>query len=368
MYVTRPLFPTLTAYTAALEKIWQSRWLTNKGPAHDALERALCDRLRVSHLSLVSNGTAALMLACRALELSGEVVTTPFTSPATVNALVWSGLTPIFADIDPTTMTIAPGAVERAMTAGTVAIVGVHIYGIPCDVYRLQAIADRHRAGLLYDCAHAFGTEIDGETVLKFGDATILSFHATKLFNTAEGGAVVASDLACKQQVDLWRNLGISDELTVLVPGINARMNELEAALGLENLKILDEEYRRREEIAAIYLSRLKELEGLSCLQPPANVRNSRQYFPIRVDSEVARVSRDSLYERLKSFNVFARRYFYPLCSEFPFYRDLPSSDPRNLTVAHRVSREILCLPYYGELGPAGAHRICDMISYIIAN
>lgn len=364
VYVTRPLLPDLQIYTAALQGIWQRQWLTNKGQLHDRLERALCHHLRVPHLSLVNSGTSGLMLAFRALELSGEAVTTPLTSPATVSALTWCGLTPVFADIDPLELTLDPDAVERAITPRTRAIVGVHIYGIPCRIDQLRAIAERYKLRVIYDAAHAFGTEIDGEPVIKSGDATILSFHATKLFNTAEGGAVVTQDRDLKQRIDLLKNLGIEDEITVNVPGINARMNELEAALGLANLDLVEPERCARDEIAQIYSERLAGLAGVSCVAMPTGVRNSQLYSVIRV-TDASPVSRDDLYEHLKPFNVFARRYFYPLCSNFSFCRDLPSADSRNLPVANRVAQEVLCLPLYSELGAAGAHRICDIIEYI---
>jgi dTDP-4-amino-4,6-dideoxygalactose transaminase len=365
IYVTRPLLPALDTYVATLEGIWERRWLTNGGSVHDALERALCAHLRVTHLSLVNNGTVALMLAARALDLAGEVITTPLTSPATASALTWCGLTPVFADVDPVTLTLDPAAVERAITGRTAAIVGVHIYGMPCDVHALARIAGRHGLRLIYDGAHAFGTQIDGEPVLRFGDATALSFHATKLFNTAEGGAVVVQDPRLERRIECLRNLGSADEVTVTWPGINGMMNELAAALGLANLELVEAEDRRRAEVAEVYLARLRDIAGLSCLEFPPHVRNSRHYFVVRIDHERSRISRDDLCERLTAFNVFARRYFHPLCSEIPFYRQLRSSAPGNLPVAHRASREVLCLPFYGDLGPAAAERICDIITYL---
>jgi len=365
IYVTRPLLPDLRDYVAALEGIWQRRWLTNKGELHDALERALCEHLRVRHLSLVANGTAALMLAYRVFELTGEVITTPFTSPATVNALTWCGLTPVFADINPVTLTLDPVAIEAAITPRTSAIVGVHIYGMPCDVARIGTIAARRDLKVIYDGAHAFGTEIDGVPITQFGQATALSFHATKLFSSAEGGAIVVADARIKYSIDRWRTLGFADEASVVVPGINARMNELEAALGLATLGLVAAEQRARAEIAQVYSTRLAGLEGLTCHAIPPNVSNSRLYCVVRIDSAIAPVSRDELWERLKPFNVFARRYFHPLCSDFAFYRDLPSACAGNLPAAHRAVRQVLCLPFYGSLGTAGAHRICDIIDHI---
>ncbi|HEX5213124.1 MAG TPA: DegT/DnrJ/EryC1/StrS family aminotransferase [Pseudolabrys sp.] len=333
---------------------------------HDALEQALCEHLRVSHLSLVANGTMALMLCYRALQLSGEVITTPLTSPATVNSITWCGLTPVFADVDPEELTLDPAAVERAITPHTSAIVGVHLYGMPCQVDSFRTVAERHNLRLIYDGAHAFGTEIDGESVSKFGDATTLSFHATKLFNTAEGGAVVTGDPEIKRRIDLLKTLGIQDEVTVALPGINARMNELEAAFGLANLAIVESERSARAAIAEVYLSRLYGIDGLEFFTLPSHVRNSHHYFVIRVVNGVSRLLRDELYERLKTFNVFARRYFYPLCSEFSFYRHMPSSAPKNLPNANCAAAEVLCLPFYGALGQESAHRVCDIIGYLM--
>jgi dTDP-4-amino-4,6-dideoxygalactose transaminase len=366
VYVTRPLLPKFEAYAEALRKIWHDQWLTNKGPMHDALEQALCHVLGVSNISLVNNATTGLVLSFRAFRLSGEVVTTPFTFPATVNAISWCGLQPVFADIDPATCTLDPAAVERAITPRTAAIVAVHVYGMPCQHNALARIATRHHLRLIYDSAHAFGTEINGKSVLELGDASILSFHATKLFNTAEGGAVVVPNRELKRSIDLLRNHGIVDEVTVTLPGINAKMTEFAAGLGLANLDMIAAERRAREEIAEIYRLRLAGIEGLSTFDFPSGVRQSLQYFVIRIDNGLCPISRDDLYERLKGFNIFARRYFYPLCSNFSIYRDLPSSNSQNLAVANRVASEVLCLPFYGALGTAGAHQVCDIIVHLI--
>jgi dTDP-4-amino-4,6-dideoxygalactose transaminase len=362
VYVTRPLLPNFDVYADILTGVWRRRWLTNGGALHLALEQALCACLRVDHLALVNSGTTALLLAARALDLTGEVVTTPLTSPATVGAMTWCGLTPVFADVDPETLTLAPEAVERAITPRTTAIVGTHLYGMPCDVEALGDIGRRHGLRILYDGAHAFGTTIDDVPVTRFGDATALSFHATKLFNTAEGGAVVAQEASVTRRVEQLRNLGMRDEVTVAAPGINGRMSELAAALGLANLDGVEAERRRRAEIARVYASRLAHVPGMRCFELPRRVGDSCQYFIVRVDHRRSPISRDDLYERLKTFNVFARRYFYPLCSEIPAYRDLASSTAANLPIAHRASREVLALPFYGDLGVAGAERICDMV------
>jgi dTDP-4-amino-4,6-dideoxygalactose transaminase len=366
VYVTRPLVPALADYHAALDGIWERRWLTNKGKLHDELEAALAIYLRAPHLSLVASGTAGLILACRAVAVSGEAITTPLTSPATVNALHWCGLTPVFADIDPVTLTLDPAAVARAVTPATSAIVGVHLYGRPCDVEALQAIATRHDLRVVYDCAHAFGTEIAGRPIADFGHASVFSFHATKLFNTAEGGAVATPDPAIKRDIDLLRNIGIQDETTVALPGINARMNELEAAFGLANLKAVESERRARAEIANVYRERLTGIAGLTCLEMPPAVRDSQHYFVVRVDNTRGRISRDEMHEGLKTFNILSRRYFYPLCSELPFYRQLPSSHPDNLPQATRAANEVLCLPFYGSLGREGAGRIAEALTYLV--
>jgi len=365
VYVTRPLLPELAAYTESLREIWARRWLTNKGAFHDRLEAALGERLAAPNLSLVSSGTMALFLACRALGLAGEAITTPLTSPATVSALIWCGLTPVFADIDPVALTLDPGAVERAITPRTSAIVGVHIYGMPCRLDDLSALAASRRLRLVYDAAHCFGTEVDGVPIARFGDAVAFSFHATKLFNTAEGGAVATPDPDLRRRIDLLKNIGIADEVSVPVAGINGRMNELEAALGLANLELVDAERAGRAEIAAVYAERLAGVEGLAPFAIPPHVRNSHAYFVLRVAHP--RISRDALCERLKAFNVFARRYFYPLVSDQPFCRGLPSAAPANLPAATRAANEVLSLPLYGALGAGAAHRICDMIVHILA-
>jgi dTDP-4-amino-4,6-dideoxygalactose transaminase len=347
---------------------WNRHWLTNQGTLHERLAAELADYLGAPYLSLTTSATMGLMLACRGLGVTGEVITTPFTFPATPQALTWCGLTPVFADIDPGTMTLSPEAVARAVTPATSAILGVHVYGVPCQVQALQDIADRHGLKVIYDAAHAFDTRIDDTPVVHFGDASALSFHATKLFHTAEGGAVVSNDPALKERVDLLRNFGIRDEVTVELAGINGKLNELQAALGLANLPLIAAERTARAEIAAVYIERLAHQPGVTCIRPPSNVVDSRQYFAIRIDGSTAKVGREALYKRLREFNVFTRRYFFPLCSEYEFYRHLQSSRPENLPVAHQAAREVLCLPYFGSLGTEIAHRICDLCDYIFDN
>lgn len=364
IFVTRPIMPGLSEYRDALQGVWQRHWLTNKGAVHDELELALCKHLRLSNLSLVANCTAGLMLAFKAFELGGEVITTPFTSPATINALTWIGLQPVFADIDPVKLNLDPSAAEKAVTSSTSAILGVHLYGMPCDIKGFEDVGRRHRVKIIYDCAHAFGAEIDGLPLAAFGDAGVLSFHATKLFNTGEGGAITAADPEIKRKVDLLKTLGIQDENTVALPGINARMNELEAALGLENLKLVEQEREARARIAEIYRQRLANVPGFIFQQMPPHVRDSHHYFMVRINAESSAATRDDIYNRLKSFNVFTRRYFYPLCSNLSFYKSFPSSNQKNLPHANRAADEVLCLPFYGSLDSEGAHRICDMLIY----
>lgn len=365
VYVTRPLLPPLRSYVATLEQIWKRQRLTNGGPVQDAFEQALCNYLRVTHLSLTNNGTTALILTLRAMGIKGEVITTPLTSPATVNAVLACGLTPVFADIDATNLTLDPDKVERALTPRTGAILPVHLYGMPCAVEALQAIASRQGLPLIFDGAHAFGIETKGKSLLAFGDATIASFHATKLFNTAEGGAVVVRDRTLKERIDLFKNLGIADASNIVQPGINGRMNELAAALGLTNLDVVEDEFRKRAEIAMFYRERLAGIGGLTCLEFPPDVRDRLHYFVVRVGAG-ARLSRDELLRRLETFNVLARRYFYPLCSNLPYCQELASSDPAGLPVANRAANEVLCLPFYGDLGLEAAGRIGDIVAYLM--
>jgi dTDP-4-amino-4,6-dideoxygalactose transaminase len=368
VYVTRPLLPALAEYTARLESVWNARWLTNNGAQHEALERALSDHLHAPYLSLFANGTLALLAACKVFALEGEAITTPFTFPATPHALVWAGLEPVFVDIDAQTMTIDPERVEAAITPRTSAIVGVHVYGTPCNTAALSAIASRHRLKLIYDAAHAFGTLFDGIPLCRFGDATMLSFHATKLFHTAEGGALIVADAPTKSRVDLARNFGIRNEARVELPGINAKMSELSAALGLTVLPHLDTERAARAVIAGIYDEALAKLRGITVVSPPGAATRSLQYYVIRVDALSAGCSRDELYERLRRFNVFARKYFYPLASDYDCYRELSSAAADRLPVARKAAAEVLCLPLYGTLAPEDATRICAMIRYCLEN
>ena len=363
IYVTRPLLPTLDDLRARLEPVWASQWLTNGGVQHERLERALGAFLRVPHLSLFNNGTIGLLTAIRALGLRGSVVTTPFTFPATPHALAWSGIEPVFCDIDPVTLTIDPAAAEASIRPDTTAILGVHVYGLPCAVDELARVAARHHLRLLFDGAHAFGTTIGGAPIGRFGDVTMFSFHATKLFHTAEGGALSTPHAELKQTFDHLKNFGILNQDEVDVPGINGKMNELQAALGLAVLDLVDAEVERRKAIAGRYRERLRGIDGIQMMSEPAGVQQSHQYFVIRIDAARFECSRDVVYTELQKYNVFTRKYFYPLCSDYPCYRGLPSAAPERLPVAHRAVREVLCLPIYGSLPLDAVDRICDMLT-----
>lgn len=367
IYVTRPMLPSLDAYTALLAEVWASGHLTNAGPKHEAFEAELAHFLGNSNISLFNNGTIALVTACQALRLSGEVITTPFTFAATPHVLSWNNITPVFADIDPVTMNLNPENIEPLINGRTSAILAVHVFGTPCNTYAIEKIADRHGLRVIYDAAHAFGTRLDGRPITEFGDATMLSFHATKLFHTAEGGALVVRDPAVKKRIDFLKNFGIQDEATVLMPGINGKMNELQAALGLLTLGMVEEEWRRRKRVAAIYRERLANVEGLTLPPQSEKVISSYQYFPIRINSLFCGTTRDRLVEDLRAFNIFARRYFYPLCSEYSCYRMLPSAQPSYLPIAHRVAKEVMCLPFYGALVEEDVHRICDAVLFLLS-
>ena len=365
IYVTRPLLPPLPALMARLEDVWATRQLTNIGAQHERLEAALRDRLGVQELSLFTNGTVALITAIRALGLTGDVVTTPFTFPATPHALSWSGITPVFCDVDPRTLTLDPDAVERAITPRTTAILAVHVYGTPCDVASLQRVADRHRLRLIYDGAHAFGARVGGRAIGTFGDVTMFSFHATKLFHTAEGGALACADPLLKARIDDLRNFGIHGPDLVEAIGLNGKMTELQAALGLCVLDGLDAELAQRRRLLAQYRDRVAAIDGVAWYHTGRLEDDSCQYAVVRVDESRFGCSRDALHEDLRRFNVFTRKYFYPLCADYPCYRDLPSASPAALPVASRAVREVLCLPLYGGLDAADVDRICDMIAFV---
>jgi dTDP-4-amino-4,6-dideoxygalactose transaminase len=361
IYVTRPFLPPLEEFTPYLERIWESRTLTNGGPFHQELEGALCDYLGVKYISLFTNGTLALVTALQALSISGEVITTPFSFVATSHSLLWNGIRPVFVDIDPSTLNLDPAKIEQAITPSTTAILPVHCYGRPCDVDAIQRLADRYKLKVIYDAAHAFGVKCHCGSVLNHGDLSILSFHATKVFNTFEGGAIVSKDLKSKQNIDYLKNFGFADEVTVFAPGINGKMSEFNAAFGLLQLKHVDRALARRKEVDLAYRVGLRAAVGITCLNDGEPGLTNHSYFPILVDPAYP-LSRDGLFEKLRRSGVVARRYFYPLISDFPMYRDLPSADPANLPIATKAARQVLCLPIYPDLSPGDQQRVIDLI------
>jgi dTDP-4-amino-4,6-dideoxygalactose transaminase len=362
IYVSRPLLPDLTRFSARLGEVWDSRWLTNNGPQHARLEAALRDHLRVPHLSLFNNGTVALIVACQSLRLSGEVITTPFTFPATPHVLTWNHIRPIFCDVDPVTMNLDAGRIESLITPQTTAILAVHVFGTPCDVVRLQELADRYGLRLVYDAAHAFGVEVEGAGIGTFGDVSMFSFHATKLFHTAEGGALAFHDANLKRRVDFLKNFGIKNEEEVVMPGINGKMSELQAVMGLCVLERIEEERAQRQRLYDAYAECLDGVEGVSFVRTPPGIRPSFQYFVIRIDERAFGRSRDHVQERFKEFNVFTRKYFHPLCSDYSCYQHLPSAAPGHLPVARKVVSEVLSLPFYGGLAPGDVENICTLL------
>ena len=363
IYVTRPALPPLDEFTRYLEKIWDSRILTNNGPFHQQFEKELADYLGVKYVSVFSNGTLALITALNVLRITGEVITTPYSFVATTHALWWNNIKPVFVDVEPDFFTLDPAKVEAAITPQTTAIMPVHVYGYPCNIGELQDIADTYGLKVIYDAAHAFGVEIDGKSVLNFGDLSILSFHATKVFNTIEGGAIICNDEKTKKRIDFLKNFGFADEVTVIAPGINAKMNELQAAYGLVQLKYIDEYLDKRKAVAERYRKGLSGVRGLKMLYDLENVRHSYAYFPIFIDSSLYGESRDIVYERLKSNNIYGRRYFYPLISQFPTYRGLPSARTENLPVATKVSEQVICLPMYPDLQNEDIDKIIGIIA-----
>ncbi len=362
IYVTQPYLPPLEEFVPYLEQIWASRVLTNGGTFHRRLEHALCEYLSVPYLSLFTNGTIALVTALQSLRIAGEVITTPYSFVATAHSLLWNGIKPVFVDIEPDTLNLDPTKIEAAITPQTTAILPVHVYGRPCNVDAIQAIADRYNLNVIYDAAHAFGVNKGGQNVLCHGDMSVLSFHATKVFNTFEGGAIVCRDLKAKQHIDHLKNFGFVDEVTVTAPGINGKMSEFNAALGLLQLNHIDQAIFERKEIDAAYRMRLQGITGIRCLQNDDATGANYAYFPILVEKDYA-ISRDALNERLRASNIMARRYFYPLISNFPMYRGLPSAHPSNLPVASAAAQQVLCLPIYPGLEISQLEAIVRVIA-----
>ena len=363
IYVTRPLMPDLERVTEKLKAVWDAQWLSNGGAQHEALEEQVRLFLKAPQLSLFNNGTIALLVAVQSLRLQGEVITTPFTFPATTHVLAWNNITPVFCDIAPKTLTIDPDHIESLITNRTTGILGVHVYGMPCHVECIQEIADRHGLRVIYDAAHAFGTEIDGRSIGTYGDISMFSFHPTKLFHTAEGGALTYNDPNLKQRIDLLKNFGIRNEFEVIMPGINGKMNELSAVIGLIVLDMVEAEWARRKAIREQYTRELSGTPGLSIVTMPEGVTNSQQYMVIRVNGKEFGKTRDELYTHLREHNVYARKYFYPLTSDYPCYHQLPSAHDGSLTNAKQASDEVLCLPFFGKLKADEVAGICELIT-----
>jgi dTDP-4-amino-4,6-dideoxygalactose transaminase len=362
IYVTQPYLPPLEEFLPYLQEIWDKKILTNSGPFHQQLEQALCDYLGVKHLALFTNGTIALVTALQALRITGEVITTPYSFVATAHSLLWNGIKPVFVDVDPNTLNLDPAKIEAAITPHTTAIMPVHVYGHPCDVIAIQKIADNYNLKVIYDAAHAFGVQCHGGSVLNYGDLSVLSFHATKVFNTFEGGAIVCPDEKTKVRIDQLKNFGHVGEVTVVASGINGKMSEFNAAFGLLQLKYIDQAIARRKEIDAAYRDRLKGVKGIRCLRDAGEQVANYAYFTILVESDYP-ISRDDLYQKLKDMGIHPRRYFYPLISDFPMYRGLPSAHSANLHVATAASQRVLCLPIYPALDMAVIDKVASFVA-----
>lgn len=361
IYVTQPYLPPLEEFVPYLKDIWNNKVLTNGGPYHQQLEQALCDYLGVKHISLLTNGTIALVTALQALRITGEVITTPYSFVATAHSLLWNGIKPVFVDVDPKTLNLDPAKIEAAITPQTTAIMPVHVYGHPCDVDAIRKIADNYNLKVIYDAAHAFGVHCHCGSLLNHGDLSVLSFHATKVFNTFEGGAIVCPDEKTKQRIDHLKNFGFVDEVTVVAPGINGKMSEFNAAFGLLQLKYIDSALARRKKIDATYREHLAGVKGVHCLGDAGESQSNHAYFPILVQPDYP-LSRDALYQKLKDHGIYARRYFYPLISDFPMYRGMPSAQRGNLPVAATAADTVLCLPIYPALMPLEQQSVINII------
>lgn len=362
IFVTKPTLPPLEEFVPYLQQIWDNKVLTNGGPFHEQLEKELCEYLGVEHICLFTNGTIALVTALQALRITGEVITTPYSFVATSHSLLWNGIKPVFADIDPNTLNLDPARIEVAITPQTTAIMPVHCYGHPCDVDAIQKIADNYNLKVIYDAAHAFGVQCHCGSVLNHGDLSVLSFHATKVFNTFEGGAIVCPDVKTKLRIDQLKNFGHDGEISVVAPGINGKMSEINAAFGLVQLKHIDSVLEKRKAIDGRYRKNLKSVSGIHCLGGSDEKVANYAYFPILVKPEFP-IKRDQLNEALKLRGIFARRYFYPLISEFSMYRSLPSSSPSNLPCATQAAKQVLCLPIYPDLELEAVDEICALIA-----
>lgn len=361
-FVTEPFLPPLEEYIPYLEKIWENKRLTNNGPFHCEFESALAEFLGVDHLALFTSGTLALVTALQAMRISGEVITTPYSFVATTHSLLWNNIKPVFVDIDPVTCNLDPGKIEAAITPATTAILPVHCYGNPCDVDQIQNLADTYGLKVIYDAAHAFGVKYQGESLLRHGDLSVLSFHATKVFNTFEGGAIICPDAKLKQRIDYLKNFGFANEVTVMAPGINGKMSEIQASFGLLQLRYFDRVMVRRKEIDGKYRKLLAGIRGIELLPEPAHTQRNYAYCTILVKPDYS-LSRDDLYQKLRDNDIYARRYFYPLISDMPMYRGMPSADRGRLPQAARISDQILCLPMYPDLGDETVEKIAGIVA-----
>jgi len=361
--VTSPLLPPLEEFASYLQQIWDSKWITNNGQFHQQLEQALAEYLGVEYLSLFTNGTLPLITAFQALGIhEGEVITTPYSFVATSHSIWWNGLKPVFVDIEEETCGIDPAKIEAAITPNTVAIMPVHCYGKPCKTAEIDAIAKKHNLKVIYDAAHAFGVIQNGQSVLKAGDLSTLSFHATKVYNTIEGGALICHSAEMKYHVDNLKNFGFRGETTVVAPGINSKMDEMRAAYGLLNLRQVDAAIEARKQVAEAYRSALRGVNGIRFFDDMLGVRHNYSYFPVFVDEEQYGISRDALYEKMKANNVLGRRYFYPLITDFDPYKDIPSANPANLPVANKIANQVICLPMHHELSEEDVMRVVESI------
>lgn len=356
--VTSPLLPDLDEFTSVLKEIWDSKWITNNGSFHKQLEKELAEYLKVPYISLFTNGTLPLITALQALRITGEVITTPYSFVATTHSLWWNGIKPVFVDIDPSNCGIDPSKIEAAITPKTTAIMPVHCYGKPCDTKAIQEIADKYGLKVIYDAAHAFGVEVDGESILNAGDISTLSFHATKVYNTIEGGAMVMHDEKTKQRIDYLKNFGFAGETTVVAPGINSKMDEMRAAYGILNLRQVDAAIDARKKVAQRYREALRDVPGIRFFDDMPGVRHNYSYFPIFIDAEEFGKTRDELYLDMKAENVLGRRYFYPLISDFSTYRGLPSASRENLPEAYKLADTVLCLPMHHALSDNDIERV----------
>ena len=360
--VTSPLLPNLEEFHALLKEIWDSKWVTNNGSFHKQLEKELAEYLKVPYISLFTNGTLPLLTALQALRITGEVITTPYSFVATTHSIWWNGCKPVFVDVDPATGNMDPDKIEAAITNKTTAIMPVHVYGKPCDTKKIKEIADKYGLKVIYDAAHAFGVEVNGESVLTAGDMSTLSFHATKVYNTLEGGALVMHDAETKKRVDYLKNFGFAGETEVVAPGINSKVDEVRAAYGILNLRQVDAAIEARHQVAVKYREALRPVEGITFMADMPGVKHNYSYFPIFIDAEKYGMTRDELYEKMRSQNVLGRRYFYPLISTFSTYRGLESAAPKNLPNAHKMADSVICLPMHHELSAEDIHRVLELI------